>query len=319
MQQIINIFRKFPVVIILAAITSLAVTFLIPRSMSDSNASHLNKPAVLSETESIQPRGEKLDQNQPIPKLTAAINETGLGAKSILAFDLNSGAEIYAKNPTQQLPIASLTKLMTALVTYRNAKLDENSIILDSDRINVSPSLGLIAGDTVKLQDLFNAMLVGSDNDSALALANYVERKTGQKFITLMNEMAQQLSMNSTRFANPLGFDSSYNFSSSADLKLLVMETQQYTAFTSLSKTSRYSFKGNLGYTYSTKTTNKLIAKDKEIFAVKTGFTENAGGSMITKIEHDGHQIILIVIGSENREQDTLILKKEILKNTIWQ
>lgn len=291
---------------------------LIPRPRTDTAA----KPGpvgVLSETQTLRPRGEVNVISPPVPKLSQAIDEKNLSAKSISVFDLGSGTDIYSKNQNQELPIASLTKLMTALVVYRNAKLDENSIILEADRVSISPALGLIAGDTVKLQDLFNAMLVGSDNDAALALANYVERKTSRKFVTLMNEMAQKLSMKTTRFSNPLGFDSSYNFSSAQDLKLLVKETQQYTAFTSLSRTSRFTFKGNLGYTYKTTTTNKLITKYKDVFAVKTGFTENAGGSMITKVEKDGHRIILIVISSDNREQDTLLLRNQVLEKIVWE
>lgn len=295
-----------------------AGSFLIPRALEESLANPpQNQPQVLSET-AIEPRGEALVAKTFIPQLSTALNDSKVSAKSFLVFDLDSGTEIFSRQAEEQLPIASLTKLMTGLVVYRHAKLDENTTILDTDRLSVSPSLGLIAGDSVKLQDLFNAMLVGSDNDAALALANYIQRKAGRDFVVLMNETAQQLNMTDSRFSNPLGFDSSYNFSSARDLKKLVEETQRYTAFTSLSRTTQYSMKGTLGYTYRTKTTNKLIARDKQVFAVKTGFTENAGGSMITKIESDGHRIILIVIGSENRELDTTILKRESLAKIVW-
>lgn len=300
---------------------SLLVTasFFVPRSMTNSDAAQHNPSLVLSEIETVSPRGEAEIKKLPLPSLIKPIDANNISAQSILVFDPASGTDVYAKNSKQQVAIASLTKLMTGLVTYRNAKLDENTTILETDQLDVSPSLGLIAGDTVKLQDLWSAMLVGSDNDAALALANYIERKTGRKFIALMNEQAQSLKMADTRFSNPLGFDSSYNFSSANDLKLLIQMTQQYTAFTSLGRATTHEFKGVLGFTYRTRTTNKLLARDKQIFAVKTGFTENAGGSMVTKIEYNNHSLILIVLGSDNREADTLTLKQELIAKIAWE
>jgi serine-type D-Ala-D-Ala carboxypeptidase (penicillin-binding protein 5/6) len=284
----------------------------------------VDNPQILGVVTPVTTREAPAD-NQPViskvaqPKLLNPINTLDINAISFLVYDSASGTDLVGENVEIPLSIASVTKLLTAYTAYREIGLMNPIKITSKDQIDVSPVLWLKAGDEVLAQDLFNAMLVGSANDAAQTLANYTAEARGQKFIELMNKYAGELGMTDSHFSNPLGFDSDTNYSTVQDIKKLVQGIKQYQAFSLYSRSTGYKFTSELGNTYSIKATNKLVSGDKEINAIKTGFTEEAQGAMITEIIHDGHSFVIIVLGSEDREGDTLELKKQIIENYIWE
>jgi D-alanyl-D-alanine carboxypeptidase (penicillin-binding protein 5/6) len=240
---------------------------------------------------------------------TTTADASNVKAQSFLVFDLQTGQVLLEKNPEQKLAIASLTKLMTGLVAYNNSNLNNSFTISNKDTLNISPSLGLLPGDQVSALDVFNAMLVGSCNDAALALSNFTQNSNGSNFVGLMNQQAKNLGMSNTSFANPLGFDSSSNYSTADDLKLLITATQKISAFTDLGRRTSYSFTGSLQKNYFAQATNTLIKNHADIQAIKTGFTTEANGAMATKVNLGSDQIVILVLDSQDREEDTLKLK----------
>jgi D-alanyl-D-alanine carboxypeptidase (penicillin-binding protein 5/6) len=184
--------------------------------------------------------------------------------------------------------------------------------------LNVKPALGLAAGDSVKVLDLFNAMLIGSNNDAALALADYTQSISGADFIALMNREAQALGMDDSHFSNPMGFDSPSNYSTASDIKQLIIASQPLAAFKDLGRSMSYSFFSAEGKHFSTVATNKLLQNHPEIEAIKTGFTENARGAMASKLTVGSHKIVIIVLDSGDREADTLKLEAQILNDFKW-
>ena len=124
------------------------------------------------------------------------------------------------KQPHLKLRIASLTKLMTALLAYEKLTPDEYIKISGEDIMNINPSLGLRAGDEIKVLNLIEAAMVCSANDAGKALANRVQKNEERNFAELMNQKAVILGLSETNFSNPLGFDSGENFSSISDLKV---------------------------------------------------------------------------------------------------
>lgn len=242
---------------------------------------------------------------------------SGISAKSFLVFDLKTGKNLLEKNPDKKLGIASLTKLLTALVAYNNNDLNGTLVVPASSEIKVSPTLGLLRGDEVKVLDVFNAMLVGSTNDAALALAGFVGGSK-ENFVSLMNSQAKKIGMLNSNFSNPLGFDSFENYSTASDLKLLITRTENLAAFSNLGRRTFYDFSGKLNKTYHASATNKLLAGHPDINAIKTGHTANSGGSMATKIDKNGRGIVILVLGSSNREGDTLLLKNMLETGFAW-
>lgn len=239
-------------------------------------------------------------------------------ASSFLIFDETTGQVIAERKPDTPVAIASLTKLMTALVTEKYGKLNDVWEINATSQIRINPVLGLKLGDRVMISDLIDSMLIGSANDAAATLGAYVTATSGTEVTQLMNKEAKNLGMDSTHYENPIGFDSEQNYSTANDLKKLLDKIRTNPLFSSIDRKLSYSFTSETGQTYSIKATNTLLAKDPEIHAIKTGFTDEAGGAMITAIHTDKQKFVIIVLGSENREQDTLLLKSQVL-NTATQ
>src|SRR4029077_21109724 len=99
-----------------------------------------------------------------------------------------------------------------------------------------SPALNFLVGDSVKADDVFNSMLIGSCNDAALALADDVTGQTQKNFVDLMNQEAKTLGMANSSFENPMGFDNFNNYSTAQDIKILITETQQLAVFKDLGR-----------------------------------------------------------------------------------
>jgi D-alanyl-D-alanine carboxypeptidase len=308
-------YKKWLLVPVALAFLALLIFALSPHG----NNSPINKPAVLG-SETITPLGIPSESERLAPpRLDGTMSLEAIKAKSFLVYDINSGAVLAARESNQPVAIASVTKLMTGLVAYRTMpSFKQNIIITGKDLFAVEPSLGLKSGDHVAIGDLFYAMLVGSANDAALTLANHVEAETAENFVTLMNRTAESLGMANSHFSNPLGFDSEANYSTANDLRKLIEEVQKYQAFNLVGRNQSYSFAGTLGIQYSVKATNQLIKENKELYAIKTGYTNLAQGAMITESRDQAHPFVIIVLDSPNREDDTLNLRSQILKNYSW-
>lgn len=232
---------------------------------------------------------------------------------SYLIKNLSTDQILYKKYSHNPLPIASLTKLMTAWVVLKFGSLDDTYKITSSDTENISPILGLKVGDTVKVKDLVHALLIGSANDSAVSLGGYIQSKTGTSITELMNTEVKNLGLSDSRYQNPIGFDSDNNYSSAEDVAILVAKLRETGIFVTTERASSYSFTSEDGSTYEISATNKLIGKYADLKAVKTGFTNLALGSMVSILTKDNQDYLIVVIGSSDREGDTLRFRDLIL------
>lgn len=234
-------------------------------------------------------------------------------ASSYEVIDLSNNSVLLSRRADSSLLVASLTKLMTAWIVVNYGNLSDEYLISSDDTKSFSPSLGLVVGDKVLVSDLLNAMLVGSANDAALALSHYIEQKQNKTFPELMNSEAENLKLKDTRFSNPNGFDSDTNYSSSNDLNKLVNELRTKNIFSLTSRATNYSFSGSFKKVYKISATNQLLEKYPDLEAIKTGYTEQAQGSMINLLKTPDKDYLIIVLGSPNREADTLKLREIIL------
>ncbi len=310
--KIKNTFLLWLSVILIMVAAQIAV-FLMQKSEIVIIAETKAQPQVLGDITYIRGPAVQNDLNQTLQK-TSLPDLKNVKATSYLVFDLESGQDFLQKNIEKKLSIASLTKLMTGLIAYEQSDLNQYITITQADNMEIKPSLGLKYSDKVKAIDVFNAMLIGSTNDGALALAHFASGSTVD-FVKLMNQEAEKLGMENSRFSNPIGFDSNQNYSSANDLKKLVSVTENLAAFKVLGKRLSYEFSGSLNQTYRTEATNKLIASYPDLEAIKTGYTANARGVMATKLNAFNRQIIILVLDSPDRESDTLELRKAILEN----
>jgi hypothetical protein len=232
--------------------------------------------------------------------------------------ELSKSGQIFSeKNSYEKLPIASLTKLMTGYVAYKNLNFKETAEVYPRTFWQVSPKLNLTFKDRILVQDLFDSMIIGSANDSAFALAQFYENSTQKNFIEEMNKTAAELGMLDTSFSNPAGFDSMQNFSTVSDLKILITKVFSLPAFKNLARKTSIEFTSLSGNSYKIKATNKLLNKYQDILAIKTGYTKESLGSMATVIDSGLGEIALIVLHSPEREKDTLNLREAVLNSTL--
>lgn len=310
--------------LILLAVSS-AVVFYASRSFRDAklvNKEHgqqLLEPQqqVLGAFSDLEPQQAAPVAN-PAPSLNPLVSPPQISAQSALVFALN-GPILYSYNPTEKLPIASLTKLMTALVVMGDPRFPQPITITDADHVITNPVLHLKTGDQVYPANLVQAMLVGSANDAALALANHFGTPD-KTFIEMMNERAAALGMTSTNYSTPIGFDDPGNYSNVLDLQKLINAALPILPFAQTDHADAYSFNsiGPNPTNYSIKATSFLPDSNSEIGVLKTGFTDNAKQAMVAQSSIQGQKIISIILESNNRDSDTAALINYVGTAYLW-
>jgi D-alanyl-D-alanine carboxypeptidase len=243
-----------------------------------------------------EPRGMVVSAKSP-----EVVAVTKFNAKAVLVYEPDSDTILFSQNADTELPIASLTKLMTAVVSMEDPGFSKPVKINGFDILGISPSLYLKTGDSVYPEDLLKAMLVGSANDAALTLANHLPNKN--EFLVKMNTKAAQLGMNNTKFSNPMGFDSVNNYSTAADLKKLLSHALLVLPYDDLKGKPKYSFKSDLGYTYSVNISSQISATNPEISLIKTGFSAAAMENIIVENKvTESSKLVIILLGAKDRE-----------------
>ena len=250
-----------------------------------------------------------------VPNVTDNVGLESIGAESYFIGSTNRFTSDYTKYmlPYKRMPIASLTKLMTALVVLEKCKNLDEKYYVTTETIDLDKDVSkanLRSGDEVSVRDLLYGLLVPSGNDAALCLA---ENLVGNydNFIILMNNEAERIGALNTHFANPHGLDSDYHFSTAYDLFLIMRELIKYPEFLTISTTKEYTatIKGGDG-TVRTETwfnTNLfvtgelLLSENVELLAGKTGSTGTAGYclALYTKDKKTGDEYISVVLNAK--------------------
>jgi len=242
-------------------------------------------------------------------------------AGSAIIADKKTGMILWQKNPAEVRPLASLTKLMSALVFLNNNPGWETEVtILTSDyreggRIYVYP------GEKISAKDLFYASLVASSNNATVALA----RSTGltaEEFVQQMNETARQLGLAQSHFIEPTGLDPQ-NATTADDLLKLIHAAFSRPEIIQATSQAEYSFKViNAPRNYTLKNTDKLLSGYLNILAGKTGYLDEAGYCLASLVKgQDGQEIYIVVLGSDsetNRFQEVKALAQWAFDNYIW-
>jgi serine-type D-Ala-D-Ala carboxypeptidase (penicillin-binding protein 5/6) len=242
------------------------------------------------------------------PEFTGLNLPPQITASSAMVFDAKSGVILFTHNFDEPVSIASLTKIMTALVANEHLRPKDMVVVEPSDIKIVGNNMGLKAGETISVENLTRGLLILSGNDAAKTLAR-AAGGSEEEFVKKMNEKAAGLGMAQTSFSNPVGLDSSRNYSTASDLSILVKEFLKHKNLANavgIKETTVTSKDGKI--THKLTSTNKLLWENEKFTGIKTGFTSLAKGSLITKMDDRGREIITIVLGSDNRESDTKTL-----------
>lgn len=241
-----------------------------------------------------------------------------LRAKAAIAVDAATGEVVFAKNQNHQLPIASLTKLSTALVFLETIPDLSNVITINGSDKNGSGKSKLYTGETITLNDCLHMSLMCSDNVATKALA----RSTGlsqDDFVVLMNKLATDLGMRNTRFVEPTGLMAG-NVSTASDYVKLIKRAFKNKIIARISTEKSYQFKPrNKNITHTLYNTNRLLYSDWDIKGGKTGYISQSGYCLALDVaDNSGREITALLLGSpsnKHRYRDAYRLMTFAMRN----
>jgi len=218
-------------------------------------------------------------------------------ASSAVLMDADSGRILYSQNADTPRLIASITKIMTAVVALEHGNTDETYSVTREDMAEGS-SMYLQVGEQLTLEELLYGLLLASGNDAALAVAHCVCGSM-EEFVSLMNEKAKELGLTNTSFANPNGLDHENHHSTARDMAVLTCHAMRNETFRRLVST-RTATVGERVLTNH----NKLLSRYDGCIGVKTGYTKAAGRTLVSAAEREGQLLIAVTLNDGNDWQD---------------
>lgn len=228
-----------------------------------------------------------------------------VSAQQAVLIEQSSGRVLFAKNADEQASIASITKVMTAIIAIESGKMNEKATISRNAIYTEGSSIYLEQGEEMFLKDLVYGLMLRSGNDAAVAIAEYVGGSE-EGFVYLMNEKAKWLGMTNTHFDNPHGLDSETHYSSAHDMAILMQYAMENPVFQEISGSKRY-LSENRSYYWQNK--NKLLTIFYEYCTGgKTGYTKQTGRTLLTTAEKDGMKLIAVTLDAPDDWNDHMAM-----------
>lgn len=246
--------------------------------------------------------------NAPPPRITG---------KSATVIEQSCGALLYGLDADKRLPPASLAKIVTALVAVEQSDLSEVAEVQVNSSLMVSSSdssvMGLQPGQELSIRDLLNGLLLPSGNDAAIAIAEHVGGSV-PAFVALMNGKVQELGLQNTHFSNPHGLDELGLYTSALDIAVLGRELMAQPVLASIVAERTYQPAWDGPPLWNG---NKLIYDYPDVLGVKTGYTADAGQTIVAAAERDGRTLVVSVLGAWDRYSDAITLFNWAFANTV--
>jgi serine-type D-Ala-D-Ala carboxypeptidase (penicillin-binding protein 5/6) len=227
----------------------------------------------------------------------AAAAPPPVDAEAYLVQNSGTGEVLASQDVHERLPMASITKLMTAVVALEHASLDDVATVSRSTAAVGESTINLRPGERVTLRDLIRAALIQSANDAANAIAAYVGKGSVSRFVELMNVRARQLGLTDTHFANPDGLDAPGHYSSAADVTKLARVAMNKPFIRETVRHVDATAAGRRLHTW-----NDLLSSFPSTIGVKTGHTDGAGWSQVAAVRGPGITIYATILGGATRE-----------------
>lgn len=222
-------------------------------------------------------------------------------SKSYIAYDRTTKQVLFGKNIDTKVPMASTTKIMTAIITIEYGKLNEYVIASQNAQNITGWQLNLKKGDKILLNDLLYALLLYSANDGAIAIAEHIGGSV-EGFCDMMNEKAKQIGALNTNFTSPHGLDNDMHYSTPYDLAIMMDYALNNSTFREIVSTPTYQISIN-GYGRMLNNTNKLLRTLDGCVGGKTGYTGKAGYCLVNNCKRNNMDIIAVVLGANTTKQ----------------
>ena len=215
-----------------------------------------------------------------------------LSATAAILMDADSGEVLYEKDAARRMRIASTTKIMTALVVLKHARLTD-TITVTGDHMVEGSSMYLKPGEVVTVEELLYGLMLCSGNDAALALADCCGGL--EAFVAAMNDKAAALGMTGTSFANPNGLDDEKHYSTARDMAVLAAYAANDPTFRRICSTRTATVGGRTMTNH-----NKLLSQVEGCIGMKTGYTKAAGRTLVSCAERQGRRLVAVTLCDGN-------------------
>ncbi|MBQ8287434.1 MAG: D-alanyl-D-alanine carboxypeptidase [Clostridia bacterium] len=236
------------------------------------------------------------------------------GSESLLSVSARSavlmdqyGQVLYAKNAEERLPMASTTKIMTALVTLEAMESGDvpETVKIPAEAVGVEgSSVYLVKGEEMRLTTLLYALMLESANDAATAIAIAVDGSV-ERFADRMNRKTAELGLDSTHFENPHGLDAEEHYTTARDLATLTVAALENETFAEIVSTVRYSAPVEGGNSVRLFVNhNRLLREYKGCVGVKTGYTKRCGRCLVSAARRDGTLLVAVTLNDPNDWRD---------------
>jgi D-alanyl-D-alanine carboxypeptidase len=222
-------------------------------------------------------------------------------AKAFVAINYETGEVLAEKNMSEQLPIASLTKVMTAITALDLAKPEDTFAVSEKAQNMIPTKIGVIKNQQLTLEELVNALLLTSANDSAQVIKEGINQKTGSEvFEQAMSEKAKIIGLHNSHFQNPQGFDQENHYSSAEDLAIISHYALENYPLIREIVGKQYQFlpENQNHKQFDLYNWNGLLGVYPGVYGVKIGNTENAGYTTVVVSERDGQKILVVLLGA---------------------
>ena len=231
-------------------------------------------------------------------------NAQGINAKGAVLLEAQSGDVIYGCNKDLRLPMASTTKIMTALVVLENTELD-HIVTIEPHMTGIEgSSIYLHEGEKLSVSDLLYALMLESANDAAVALAHHVCGGTGA-FAQKMNDKANELGLKNTHFTNPHGLDDPEHYTTAYELALIARAAMENPVFREIVSTYKKQIPLNNGEGARVLINhNRLLRTYEGAIGIKTGYTKKCGRCLVSCAERDGVTLICVTLNAPNDWSD---------------
>ena len=213
-------------------------------------------------------------------------------ASAAVLMDADTGQMLYDHNGSRRMLIASTTKIMTALVALERASPGEE-VTVRQEHMTEGSSMYLKPGERVTVEELLYGLLLCSGNDAAAALADYCGGTAS--FVRRMNDLARELGMEDTSFANPSGLDDDGHYSTARDMARLAVYAAGNHTFARLCSTRSVTVGGRTMTNH-----NRLLRTVPGCIGMKTGYTRAAGRTLVSAAERDGRRLVAVTLQDGN-------------------
>lgn len=229
-----------------------------------------------------------------------------VSARSAILIEATTGRVLYEKNAYSKMPMASTTKIMTAIVAIENCDLDETVIVGQNASGVEGSSIWLSVGESMSLSDMLFGLMLASGNDAAIAIAEHVGGSV-EEFVGMMNKCAADLGAYNTNFVNPNGLPAEGHYTTAYDLALISAHAMSLPYFCEIVKTQykKIPWEGH-EWDRVVKNKNKILWNYDGGNGVKTGYTKAAGRCLSAAAQRDGMQLISVVLNASNMFGDCM-------------